>query len=311
MLFASIVLILISADVLSFILAWEIMSILSYLLVNYEYDKKNNTRSGLLMLAVLVGVTLFISLLIVWAFGFLPYGWLGGAGFASVVCAHRSLALAVTKVADTLDISLARGRTAVSHIVGRDTAGLNEHEVARAAIESLAENSSDAIIAPLFWLVLFGLPGIAVYKAINTADSMVGHKNLRFGDFGWASARLDDGVNWLPARLSALLYALASFFVPKASPFNSFSAAMRDAPDHVSPNAGWPEAAMAGALDFALGGQRTYGGKMLDLALMGNGRRELGANDIRLALKLFEIMSLIAMIIIALVALIQFSQFAL
>jgi len=267
------------------------------------FSGKARRLSGLLMLVVLIALTLVVSIAIVKALALLPWGWLVEALFSSVFLAHRSLAMAVTKVADALDISLASGRAAVAHIVGRDTAGLNQDEVSRAAIESLAENSSDGIIAPLFWLVLFGLPGIALYKAINTADSMVGHKNSRFADFGWASARLDDVVNWIPARLSALLYALASLFVAKASPSRSLKTAISDAPNHVSPNAGWPEAALAGALDFSLGGPRAYGGKMLDLALMGNGKRELEADDIRLALKLFGIMTLIATISVALLAL--------
>ncbi|VAW19668.1 Adenosylcobinamide-phosphate synthase [hydrothermal vent metagenome] len=276
-----------------------------------EFSGRTRRLLGLLMLTVLVGTTLFISLVIVRALALLPYGWLIEALLASVFLAHRSLAEAVTKIADTLDISIEQGRVALSHIVGRDTANLNEHEIARAAIESLAENSSDGVIAPLFWLVLFGLPGIAIYKAINTADSMVGHKNLRFVDFGWASARLDDVVNWLPARLSALLYVLASFFVHGASPSKSLDTARRDASGHVSPNAGWPEAAMAGALGFSLGGPRSYQGKMLDLAIMGDGKRELEASDIRLALKLFAAMTLLAMFVVALATLFQFGQFAL
>jgi len=275
------------------------------------FSGKARRLSGLFMLVVLVAATLVISMLIVWALALFPYGWLVEALFASVFLAHRALSQAVKKVADALDISLDGARAAVSHIVGRDTGKLNEEEVVRAAIESLAENSSDGIIAPLFWLALFGLPGIAVYKAINTADSMVGHKNSRFADFGRASARLDDLVNWIPARLSALLYALASFFLPKASPMKSFYVALRDAPNHVSPNAGWPEASLAGALDFSLGGKRAYGGKMLDLAPMGNGKRELEADDIRRAVKLFAAMTLVAMIIVAVLALIQLRQFAL
>src|SRR5690606_23743679 len=149
----------------------------------------------------------------------------------------------------------------VSQIVGRDPESLDESGVARAAVESLAESASDGVIAPLFWLVLGGLPGIALYKAVNTADSMVGHRNERYRDFGWASARFDDLVNWIPARLTALLFAGAAFWVKGADPERSWTTALRDAGKHASPNAGWPEAAMAGALGFALGGPRSYDGE--------------------------------------------------
>ncbi|MCF6303676.1 MAG: cobalamin biosynthesis protein, partial [Devosiaceae bacterium] len=194
----------------------------------------------------------------------------------------------------------------VVHIGGRDTKNLDQHEISRAAIESLAENSSDGIIAPLFWLALFGLPGIAVYKAVNTADSMIGHKNPQYLEFGWASAKLDDVVNFIPARLCALFYILVSGIGqknPGTKIIKSWQVTFRDAPAHVSPNAGWPEAALAGALGFSLGGARAYGGKILHLANMGAGRRDLNQYDIERALKLSANMSTLALILTGLLSL--------
>jgi adenosylcobinamide-phosphate synthase len=175
---------------------------------------------------------------------------------------------------------------AVAHIVGRDTAGLDAAGIARAAIESLAENFSDAIVAPIFWMVIGGLPGAALYKAINTADSMIGHRTPRYAAFGWAAARLDDLVNLPASRLSALLLVAAAALSNDASAGAAWRAVRRDAMDHRSPNAGFPEAAMAGALDLSLAGPRSYSGVQVDDAMMGDGRREADAADIRRALAL-------------------------
>ncbi|MCF6327963.1 MAG: adenosylcobinamide-phosphate synthase CbiB [Devosiaceae bacterium] len=262
-------------------------------------------RAGIFMLLILIVVTLLISFLLLFIFSFLPFSWIFEALAASVLLAGNDLKKAVASVAENLDISIEEGRKQVSHIVGRDTKNLNEHEISRAAIESLAENSSDGVIAPLFWLVIFGLPGIAVYKAINTADSMVGHLSERYENFGWASARTDDLVNWLPARLSALLYAVAAYFLSPEAAKNSLHAAINDAPNHTSPNAGWPEAALAGALGFGLGGPRKYGGKTLDLAMMGAGKRDLTSKDIFEAIKLYSIMSGIALVLVGFLALLE------
>jgi adenosylcobinamide-phosphate synthase len=184
--------------------------------------------------------------------------------------------------------SLGAGREAVSHIVGRDPQALDEAGVARAAIETLAENTSDGVVAPWFFLLLLGLPGIALYKAINTADSMIGHRNDRYRDYGWAAAKLDDAVNWIPARLTALLVTAACFIIPHASPSRAWKMARRDAPRHDSPNAGWPEAAFAGALGFALGGPRSYDGEMIDLPRFGDGKAALVGSDILRALQLYR-----------------------
>ena len=268
-----------------------------------EKSSAHRRLAGIFMLALLLAITLLISLLLVYLVSFLPFPQLWEALLASTLLAQKSLKQAVQTVGEGLKTSLEAGREAVSHIVGRDTARLDEHEISRAAIESLAENSSDGFIAPLFYLALFGLPGIALYKAINTADSMVGHKNEIHMDFGWASARLDDVVNWIPARLSAFLYGVAAGLTSPVSLVQSWQAARRDAPEHISPNAGWPEAAMAGALGFGLGGPRAYRGQMLDLPVMGRGRRDLRADDIDRALVLYAKMTGLATLLTGLAAL--------
>ena len=209
---------------------------------------------------------------------------------ASSLFAARSLDEHVAAVATALETGgLGAGRTAVSQIVGRDPQALDEGGVCRGAIESLAENFSDGVIAPGFWLAALGLPGLAAYKAVNTADSMIGHRTPRHEAFGWASARFDDLVNLPAARLSALLIILAACVLPGASPREAIRAVWRDAGTHRSPNAGWPEAAMAGALGFQLAGPRSYGGVMSAGTPMGRGRTELTATDIRQALLLYRL----------------------
>ena len=179
----------------------------------------------------------------------LPFGMLATGLLASALIAQRSLHRHVANVARALDEGgVAAGRSAVAHIVGRDTEELDAAGIARAAIESLAENFSDAIVAPVIWMVIGGLPGAALYKAINTADSMIGHRTPRYAAFGWAAARLDDLVNLPASRLSALLLVAAAALSRDASAPEAWSAVWRDATRHRSPNAGYPEAAMAGAL---------------------------------------------------------------
>lgn len=247
-------------------------------------------RNGIVMLLLLLVAVAAVVVPLVTLLRLLPFGWLLEALLATTLLAQKELGRAVRAVADSLSHSLEAGRRQVSQIVGRDPDSLDGAGVARAAIESLAESASDGVIAPLFWLVLGGLPGIVLYKAINTADSMVGHRSERYRDFGWASARLDDLVNWIPARLTALLLAGAAFWVKQADPEKSWSTALRDARKHQSPNAGWPEAAMAGALGYALGGPRFYGGEIVDLPDLGSGRRDLGPADVRKALELHAMM---------------------
>lgn len=195
----------------------------------------------------------------------------------AALLAQKSLVDHVNAVADGLDAGLAEGREAVSRIVGRDPESLDAAGVGRAAVESAAENFSDGVAAPAFWFLLAGLPGIAIYKMVNTADSMIGYRTPRHLAFGWAAARLDDALNLAPARLSAVLLAAAS-----RRPRESLAAAWRDARTHASPNAGWPEAAAAGALDLALAGPRRYGGKLSDDPyLHAKGRKVVSAWDVR------------------------------
>ncbi len=197
------------------------------------------------------------------------FGFAALALLAASLPAQRSLARHVAAVADGLDMSLDEGRRAVAQIVGRNPNALDEAGVARAAIESLAENFSDGVVAPILWTALGGLAGGALYKAINTADSMIGHKDERHAAFGWAAARLDDLVNLPASRLAALWLILAAATIPRASAREAAHAVRRDASHHRSPNAGWPEAAMAGALGLKLAGPRVYGETLVEDAFMG------------------------------------------
>ncbi|MGH6846581.1 MAG: adenosylcobinamide-phosphate synthase CbiB [Methylocella sp.] len=206
---------------------------------------------------------------------------------ASSLFAQRSLDAHVLAVAEALAAGLESGRASAAKIVGRDVANLNEAGVARAAIESLAENFSDGIVAPAVWLALGGLPGGACYKAINTADSMIGHRTERHAAFGFAAAKIDDFANFCPARFSAFIIVIAAFFAPRTSPHAAWRTMWRDARGHNSPNAGWPEAAFAGALGLRLGGPRVYGEVKIDDTWIGSGR-EPSAGDIRHARALYR-----------------------
>ncbi len=222
---------------------------------------------------------------------------------ASTLLAQRSLHTHVLAVAKGLEAEgLAGGRAAVAHIVGRETKNLDEAAVCRAAIESLAENFSDGVVAPLFWMVVLGLPGALAYKAINTADSMIGHLTERHEAFGWASARCDDLVNLPASRLTALWLVLAA--IPLGlSPAAALRTIWRDAGHHRSPNAGWPEAAMAGALGIRLSGPRVYDGVPVEERWVGEGRSELTAKDIRNALKLYRTACAVQIAVLVLIVL--------
>ncbi|MBA3448426.1 MAG: cobalamin biosynthesis protein CobD [Pseudaminobacter sp.] len=245
--------------------------------------------SGCVALIMLVALPAGLAYSVETLFGPTLLGIVATAILASSLLAQRSLASHVKAVADALDQGgLIAGRTAVSRIVGRDPERLDEAGVSRAAIESLAENFSDGIVAPAFWLAAGGLAGGVANKAANTADSMIGHRTPRHEAFGWAAARFDDLINLPASRLTALLIVIAAFLVPGADTKAAWRTVWRDANKHRSPNAGWPEAAMAGALGLALAGPRVYGGITVDDATMGaGGRREATAADIRVALKLY------------------------
>jgi adenosylcobinamide-phosphate synthase len=245
--------------------------------------------AGIVAVLVVLAIVGVIALAIQDALLRVRFGIFAVGVLASTLVAQRSLHRHVADVATALEKGgVAAGRAAVAHIVGRDTDGLDAAGIARAAIESLAENFSDAIVAPVFWMVIGGLPGAALYKAINTADSMIGHRTQRYAAFGWAAARLDDVVNLPASRLCALLLIAAAALTKDASAAHAWRA-VRGAARHRSPNAGYPEAAIAGALGLSLAGPRSYGGVQVDDAMMGDGRREANAADIRRALALYRL----------------------
>jgi len=273
--------------------------------LNREQDSTALRRAaGIAACILLVTLSFGIGWLLHRSLSALPGGWIAEAVLISAFLAQNSLYRHVAAVARGLaGAGLRGGRRAVAHIVGRDPESLDEPAVCRAALESLAENFSDGVTAPLFWALLLGLPGILTYKAVNTADSMIGHRTPRHLAFGWASARLDDLLNIVPARLAGLVLAAAAFFMPGANPARAFSAMRRDAPLHRSPNAGWPEAAMAGALGLALAGPRRYGGAIVeDNWMNAAGRREASAADIRHGLTLYVLACIIQAALVALIA---------
>ena len=222
-------------------------------------SERNRRELGIVTLIVLVAAAAALG----WALHWLSRGSLAGAIVEAlaigILVAQRSLYQHVAAVAAALaQGGLAAGRAAVSHIVGREVVRLDAPGVARAAIESLAENFSDGVVAPVFWYLVLGLPGLFAYKMANTLDSMIGHRSERYRNFGWAAARFDDLSNLVPAPLSGLLLAAAALFAGEAMPGHALQIMLRDGRKHHSPNAGWPEAAMAGALGLALAGPRAY-----------------------------------------------------
>ncbi len=235
-----------------------------------------------------------------------PGGWLAEAILASTLLAFRGLyehvAAVAAGLAQGLPQGLPQGRAAVARIVGRDPDSLDEAGVARAAIESLAENFSDGVVAPALWYLLLGLPGLLAYKTVNTLDSMIGHRTLRHEAFGKAAARLDDAANWPAARLAGLTLCAAALVVPGANARRAWRSLRRDAGRHRSPNAGWPEAALAGALDFALSGPRRYGDRITDEPWIGPGRAGLGPGDIAVALRLYVAAGMVLVLGVAAVA---------
>jgi adenosylcobinamide-phosphate synthase len=243
---------------------------------------------GVVTVALLVGAAATLGLVLARAFAAWRFGWAAEILIVAVLLAQKSLFDHVAAVAQALDAGgLFAGRAAVSRIVGRDPESLDEHGVARAAIESLAENFSDGVVAPALYYALFGLPGIFVYKTANTLDSMIGHKTPRHLHFGWAAARLDDLLNLVPARLSGLFLAAAALVTREAQALPALRTMLRDAKKHRSPNAGWPEAAAAGALGLALAGPRRYRGHVVDDPWLGDGRARATALDIARALRLY------------------------
>ena len=241
------------------------------------------TAGGFCLLVIIVGLYLICRLIV----SGLPSGWEGiclTAVLAWPFLAAKSLFDHVQAVAVPLEAGdLPAARQAVSMIVGRNSEQLEQTAIVRAAVESLAENTSDGVIAPLFWGMLFGLPGLVIYKAINTADSMIGYRTKKHQAFGWAAARLDDLVNLIPARLTGFMYALLA-----QAPLHALTAMVRDAPGHRSPNAGWPESAVASALGIRLSGPRIYGGVASSDPWLNEAGRNPGPQDITTALQLYN-----------------------
>ena len=237
----------------------------------------NKTRgAGVLAVVVLVGAALVVGLIM----AALPGIW-AEVIVGAMLLAQRSLVQHVQRVADALRLSVSDGRGAVAMIVGRDVRGMDGPAVARGAIESAAENLSDGVIAPVFWFAVAGLPGLLAYKIVNTADSMIGYRTEKYEAFGWAAAKFDDVLNWIPARLTAFL--IWSVAEQKAS----WRDIIDDAALHRSPNAGWPEAAMAPALGVSLSGPRSYDGAHEEFPWVNpDGDKDAGPNDVDSAIGL-------------------------
>ena len=277
------------------------------LLENKLNREKRTAMDRAMRGAISVLLIVLISALVGWAVLWLSltqkFGWVIETGLLVVLLAGRDLFDRTQDVMKALDDgSIQNARQAVAHIVGRDPSNLDNHAVARASIESLAENFSDGVIAPMFWYVLFGFPGILVYKAVNTMDSEIGYLSERYRAFGMAAARLDDILNLAPARLAAILICLAALVSPKAHPWAAFKTMVRDAGKNASPNAGWPEAAMAGALGLALGGPRKYANKTTKNEWIGSGSAKATPGDIKRALYIYSVAILLSILLIAVIA---------
>ncbi|WP_420410202.1 adenosylcobinamide-phosphate synthase CbiB [Hoeflea sp.] len=257
-------------------------------------DDSNSSRrqKGTTAIVLLLALAAITGLALDWLVGVLGLPGLAlEVVVVAVFLAQKSLADHVAAVVEGFrEDGLEGGRKAVSMIVGRDPETLDDAGVSRAAIESLSENFSDGVVAPAFWYALLGLPGLLAYKMLNTADSMIGHLNERHRDFGRAAALLDDAANWPASRLSAALIATGAGIVKGTVAMKrGIATALSDSGLHRSPNAGWPEAAMAGALDLALAGPRHYGGELvMEASLNAAGRRQAGAADIGSALVIFQ-----------------------
>jgi adenosylcobinamide-phosphate synthase len=250
-----------------------------------EVNFSRRLRRGTIAFILLTFAAAALGVAIHYILSFVPLGFVVEISFAATLLAQKSLVEHVSAVARALSVDgLPAGRKEVARIVGRDVSSLDEAGVARAAIESAAENFSDGVVAPALWYALFGLPGLLAYKLVNTADSMIGHRTAKYAAFGWAAARTDDALNFVPARLSAALIVTAAWLTRRQG--QDALHALRDAPKHKSPNAGWPEAALAGALGLALGGPRRYGEIAIDGAwLNAKGRRMAGSADIEAAIR--------------------------
>jgi len=268
------------------VLIGEAIAFLERRLLQPDGPAAAKRRQGRLLIAIVVVVALLVGGLLQLALLALPMGWLWLGIVMSTLLAQKSLIDHVRAVATGLAIDVEAGRIAVALIVGRDTQSLDAAGIGRAAVESLAENLSDGVIAPIFWALLLGLPGLLAYKAINTADSMIGYLNDRYADFGRATAKLDDLVNLVPARLTAVCCIVVAPGLGSVG--EGLRIMWRDSRLHRSPNAGWPEAAMAGVLDLKLSGPRMYHGRESDEPWVGDGDPNIGSEEIVRALRLAD-----------------------
>ncbi|MBH68248.1 MAG: cobalamin biosynthesis protein CobD [Rhodospirillaceae bacterium] len=266
-------------------------SLINFLDKQFNNEKfSQNTRKlhGIIAIFIILGVVGTTGWLIELVLESLAYGFAIEAVIVAVFLAQNSLyrhVYAVAYACKSNDLDSARKE--VSHIVGRDPIALDSSAICRATIESLSENFSDAVVAPIIWYLIGGLPGILAYKALNTSDSMIGHLTERYEHFGWLTARLDDAANFVPARLSAVTIAVASIVIPSTNTLGSVKVGLRDARNHRSINAGWPEAAMAGALGIRLAGPRYYDGILIEDAWMGDGPPSANFIDIYKALYIY------------------------
>ena len=243
---------------------------------------------GVISILIIVSSAWLIGWLIAWSCNQMSFGVVLQALIVSIFLAQNSLYQHVASVAKACKADdLIDARSQISHIVGRDPNSLDQRAIGRAAIESLSENFSDGVVAPIFWYVVGGLPALIAYKALNTSDSMIGYLTDKYADFGWCAARFDDAANFIPARLSAFIITIAAFIIPSATGNRAFTTAIRDAKKHRSKNAGWPEAAMAGALGIKIAGPRNYDGILVEDAWMGDGIANVDASHIFMALRIY------------------------
>ncbi len=284
----------------------RLVAVLDRRLNRDDRSEINRLFRGLIVTLFVVAVAAVVGWLLSWLAREGRFAWLIEVAALALLLAQRSLFDHVLAVARALGKEgLAQGRAAVRHIVGRDPATLDRHGVARAAVESLAENFADGVVAPIFWYLVLGLPGLLTYKAVNTLDSMIGYRSPKYVSFGLVAARLDDAANWIPARIAALLIAIAAVFAPTANAMRATRVMWRDANRHPSINAGWPEGAMAGALDLSLGGPRNYSSGVRETVWIGSGNPRLEVKDIRRALVLFGIACLLNGLVVVVLAILR------
>ena len=243
---------------------------------------------GVVSILIIVSSGWLTGWVIAWFCNQVGFGIILHAFIVSIFLAQNSLYRHVASVAKACKADdIIDARSQIRRIVGRDPNSLDQKAIGRAAIESLSENFSDGVVAPIFWYAVGGLPALIAYKALNTSDSMIGYLNDKYADFGWCAARFDDAANLIPARLSAVIITIAAFIIPSAEGNSAFKTAIRDATKHRSKNAGWPEAAMAGALGIKIAGPRNYNGILVEDAWMGNGIPNVDASHIFIALRIY------------------------